>query len=265
MKSLRYGVAAVMLLAALPMTAGADNWFRSGERSLRGSGDIIEEVRPVEEFSRIRLACSADISVRIGKTRSLKVIADDNLMEYVITEVADRGTLFVDFERSLSSRQGVLLEIQVPDLTSIEVDGSGDVEIEGLNGDRFEVNIDGSGEVDVFGTAKIVEIFLDGSGDVTFEGLKAESVELRSRGSGDIRLRGEAGKADFSLHGSGDVDARRLVTADAYVRVSGSGDASIHATESFDGETHGSGDINVYGEPKQFDRDERGSGDIRRR
>jgi hypothetical protein len=247
------------------MSAGADNWFSSGGRTLRGSGDIVEEVRPVDEFSRIRLACSADISVRIGETRSLKVIADDNLMEYVITEVADRGTLFVDFDRSISSRQGILLEITVPDLAGIEVDGSGDFEIEGLNGDRFEVNVDGSGDVDVFGTAKIVEIFLDGSGDITFEGLAAESLELRSRGSGDIRLRGDARKVDFSLAGSGDVDARRLVAADAYVRVTGSGDASVHATESFDGETNGSGDVNVYGDPRQFDRDERGSGDIRRR
>lgn len=258
-------LAAATLTAVLPDPASADTWFRRGGRTVRGSGDIVEEKREVEDFNQINLDCSIDIHVKIGEPRSLTVIGDDNLLEYVVTEVAERGTLFVDLDRSISTRRGIHLEITIPNLETLEIDGSGDVDIEGLHSERFRVDIDGSGDVDVRGTAKNVEIIIDGSGDVTFDELDAEFIEIDSDGSGDIKLSGKAQRVEFNTHGSGDVNARRLTTIDAYVQTSGSGDVAVYASEKFEGRTQGSGDIDVFGDPKDFDRTEHGSGDIRRR
>ena len=49
------------------------------EDAVRGSGDIVTEVREVSGFSEVHLEGSGDVVVEIGENESLTVEADDNL------------------------------------------------------------------------------------------------------------------------------------------------------------------------------------------
>ena len=257
--------ASVLLTALSTGSALADGWFDFGRRGERGSGDVVTEQREVSPFERIRLECSADLIVTVGNDVSVSVTTDDNLQDNIITEVIRRRTLLVDSDGSYRTRRGVLVEITVPTLTLIEVDGSGDVEITGLNNQTFEVELDGSGDIEFHGKIDELDIELHGSGQIVVDDLTSETVNIRSKGSGDIEMRGETELLEISMHGSGDIDARRLKAIDAVVRVHGSGDAEIYAESDFEGAVYGSGDIDVYGNPDNLDRHVSGSGDINRR
>lgn len=197
--------------------------FGSGER---GSGDAETEVREVDSFDRIKIDGSTDVFVTVGEEQSVSVTTDDNLLEYIETRVRGRHTLLVTSRGSYRSRCGVRVDVTVPELTSVRISGSGDADIEGLNGGMFEIDISGSGDVIVEGRVDEVEI---------------------------------------NIEGSGDVDARDLIATDAYVRIAGSGDVDVYAAESFDGNVYGSGDIDFYGRPEHVSRHVSGSGDISRR
>lgn len=208
--------------SATDALAGSHGWF-GHKNHLRGSGDLVTEERATKEFTTIKVSGSFDIYVTIGEKQSIKVTFDDNLIEFVETEV-HRGRLEIWIDKSYSTRSRNRIDIVVPQLEEIYSFGSGDSEVSGLKGDNF-----------------IYEI----------------------NGSGDLTVEGEVDGLRISVSGSGDVDARDLKARKARVRISGSGDVTLFASESIDGRISGSGDIVYYGNPEHVNRRVSGSGSIR--
>ncbi|MBN1872859.1 MAG: DUF2807 domain-containing protein, partial [Anaerolineae bacterium] len=56
---------------------------------VEGSGNVIEETRDVRDFSRVRLAGFGRLHIERGDTESLRIKAEDNLLQYITTEVKD--------------------------------------------------------------------------------------------------------------------------------------------------------------------------------
>ncbi len=215
-----------MVIIAAPAASAGDVWkFLSCRDYIDGSGDLVTETRDLKDFSRIKLSGSMDLYVSVGKDPGVKLTFDDNLIDFIETEVRGK-TLKIWSEESYSSSRGCRIDISVPTLETVRLSGSGDIEIYDLNGDVFEYAVSGSGDLQVSG--------------------KVDEVEIK-------------------VTGSGDVDARDLEAAEVYVRVSGSGDVRVFASESFDGRVSGSGDILFYGDPEHVSRHVSGSGDIRRK
>lgn len=276
--ALTSGVLAVILLS---QAALADWWPVRGDGE-RGSGNLITEERQVDDFTRIENSGSADIFVTVGEKKKVEVRIDDNLVDYIITEV-QKGTLQIYSEESYSSRHGCVIEISVPSLEEITASGSGDIEIEGLKEDVFSYQQTGSGEFVGQGKVELLSITLSGSGDVEARELTADdvsvkisgsgdanvyatkSLEARASGSGGITAEGEVVEAEIETTGSGDINAGRLVAQNVYARTRGSGDITLFAVKSLDAYTTGSGDILYYGDPKDLTRKSSGSGKIRRK
>ncbi|HUV30780.1 MAG TPA: head GIN domain-containing protein [Acidobacteriota bacterium] len=216
---------AAAALALIMLTSGPalGGWWPLGHRSERGSGRVVEEERRVDDFTRIKSSGSCDLLVTVGSGKKVTVAFDDNLIDYIITEVHGR-TLEVYSEGSYSSHRGCLVEITVPILESVKVSGSGDVTIEHLEGGDFSYSVSGSG---------------------------------------DLRAEGEVDEVEINVSGSGDVDARDLIAKVACVTIRGSGDVHVYAGESLDARVYGSGDIYYYGNPDPAHTKVYGSGDIR--
>ena len=81
---------------------------------VRGSGVLKTEARTVGEFKRISSRGSADVAVKIGSPASVEVTADDNLVQYVTTEVKD-GTLEIGMKSgSYHFSKGLKVAIRRP-------------------------------------------------------------------------------------------------------------------------------------------------------
>ncbi len=220
-------IATICLLAAFCFSGSARAGAFFNDRHVeRGSGDQETEIREVEPFERIEMTTSGDLIITAGQEQHVEVTIDNNLLDNVTTEVVGRQTLLIESEHSFSSRRGLKIEVSVPQLTRLSISGSADVRIYDLDQDSFEISLSGSGDIEVDGNVKDVEI---------------------------------------RVTGSGDIDAHDLIAKEANVTISGSGDVIVHATEYFDGEVIGSGDIEYYGHPEHVSKRVTGSGDITRR
>jgi len=196
-----------------------------GKNSIRGSGVSKTETRTVGDFRKIQVNGSCDVSVSVGSAAGLTVTADDNLLEYVVTEVRD-GTLVVEMKSgSYSPSVHLKANATVPSLESLAIRGSADADVTGLSGDRFEVSIEGSG---------------------------------------DAKASGKVGTVVAKVAGSGDVNVANLEARDATVEVSGSGDVEVWATDALTVSIAGSGDVGYKGEPK-LTKSVAGSGSVRKR
>lgn len=212
----------VMLSFVTISYADGFSLFNNG---IKGSGDLQTETRNVDTFNRIKMVGSFDVFITIGKEQSVEIRFDDNLLDYIETEVQGK-TLVLDSHKSYSSKRNCKIEITVPKLESVKLSGSGDIVINDLDNDFFEYELSGSGDLSAEGKVKDLELYLSGSGDI---------------------------------------DTRNLVADDVYVKLSGSGDIKVYAKNSFDGKVSGSGDILYYGNPKKIDTKISGSGSIKRK
>ncbi len=189
-----------------------------------GSGVEASETREFGPFNKISLSGEAAVEVTIGDPQSVVVRTDDNLLQDVETEVSD-DTLEVSEPSlvDLDPRAGMVVEVTVPELEEVEVSGSGDLRVTGI---------------------------------------EAESFRAEVSGAGNVVATGEVERVEAEVSGAGDVQLAELIAQDATADVSGAGDIRVHATESLQADVSGAGDIVYSGDPADVETDVSGSGEI---
>ena len=199
------GVAAAGWLSAAGVDLGGPklsigNWGY-GET---GSGRPASEDRGLSGFDSIKVEGSSPVNVRVGPAHSVAVHADDNLIDAIRTEVSG-SRLRIWTDRSIRTRSTTSIEVTVPALQVVEVAGSGEVGIEGLDGAELELKVAGSGEITAEGRLDELTVTVSGSGDVDSSNLEANSVGVAISGSGEVRVHA-VDTLTVSISGSGDLE-----------------------------------------------------------
>jgi hypothetical protein len=207
--------------------------------------------RHLSGFSSVDVSGSFDVYITQGNTESVKVEADGDEMDKIITEVKS-GVLHIYNKRTVGGvswdwgNKKRLVRVVARNLNAVNLNGSGDVFFkEGLRAASLSIGLRGSGDI-------------KGSVEVT------GTLESSLIGSGDITLSGRAENLSVKVAGSGDFDARSLQTVNAAVKLNGSGDVTVNASQRVDAKVAGSGDIRYTGTAKQVSTSKSGSGDISR-
>ncbi|TVZ28562.1 putative autotransporter adhesin-like protein [Gillisia sp. Hel_I_86] len=237
---------AIILLCLVLMgsTSMEAQWW--GSKKVNGNGSMVTDTRSTSNYDGIALVGSLDVQIVSGKEGELKVEAESNLQEYILTEVKD-GKLKISVEKNVSlnpsRNMAILVTVPVETINSLSVTGSGDVSNSGvLKADELKIGVTGSGDINL--TVEAKELW----GAIT--------------GSGDIKLTGKAQDFSCKVTGSGDFMAYNLNAKNVEAAVSGSGDIQVTASQSLKARVSGSGDISYRGNPEKQDFKTSGSGDI---
>jgi hypothetical protein len=222
---LAIGLVAIGTIGLASAIAGTSthshSWF-AGWNGEKGSGKMETETRSVGDFNRIVIDLGANLTVHVGEPQKMTVAIDDNLLDNVTTSVHGH-TLEISSHKSFSTDNDCVVEIWIPALESIECNGSGEIEVRGLNGDNFTYELNGSGDFNAYG---------------------------------------KVDQLDISVNGSGNVDTRRLVAQEARVEISGSGEVKVNAKKALDVDISGSGSLEYVGSPEHISQSITGSGSI---
>jgi hypothetical protein len=202
MRQLTAFASAMALTLVVAISLGCVRW--DNKNQVQGSGVAKTEPRDVEKFDELSLMGGMDAVVTIGDRQSVSIEADDNVLPIIETKVED-GKLIVQPTESYNPKTPVKLTITVTQIRGVSVNGSGDVDVDGLNGaSSFAVAINGSGDVTAKGSADSVSVAVRGSGDVKLQDLQAKNGKVAVAGSGDVTVNA-SDKLDVSVAGSGDV------------------------------------------------------------
>ena len=238
---MRLAAATAVLLVASPACAHAHR-----TPTVEGDGKATTESRQVPPFQEIRLESSADVSVKVGPAQAVRVTVDGYLQRYVQTTVS-HGVLVIDADDDVSmrTREDVRVEVEVPALRRLSIEGSGDVVIDGGAGD--------------------LALDIGGSGALRWKG-EAAALRAAIEGSGDVRLEGRAAALHASVSGSGDIDARRLEARDVEASIEGSGDIDVNVSGGkLSATVEGSGNVRWSGTASIERVRVSGSGEVARR
>jgi hypothetical protein len=263
MRSL-FRVALSLLLLAFVLIGLSYGVLRAQGGSARMDARIVgDETRSVTRQVRaVELSGPIDLRLRYGAEPALVVRGEQRLLGNVETSQEGRVLHIGTRGIVLRHRQPIEVDLTLPGLERVGVDGSGDTQINGFSGERIELELNGSGSVDFNGRYRQAKATVHGTGELTLDAGNGDSVEAELTGSGTITLAGAARSFQAVSKGSGTLDAQRLRAEDVNVRQTGSGNTSVTAHATVAAAVSGSGDIDVYGDPPQRSISRTGSGDV---
>lgn len=258
-------VAFSLLVLALVLIGLSYTMLRAQGVAVRAEGRMVtSDARTLErKVSKIELNAPVDLEVRYGPQPGLVVRGEERLLQNIET-VASGDTLRIGTRGLLlRHRQPLEVEVTLPMLDALSVDGSGDTRVNGFSGERVSVTLNGSGSVQFNGRYREARAALHGSGDLSLDAGNSDSIEAELMGSGAMSLAGATRHFKLESSGSGTLDAQRLRAEEAQLRQTGSGNASVTVRDTVAASVSGSGDIEVHGEPRQRSVSRTGSGTVR--
>ncbi len=229
-------------LAILSVTALSQAQFHS----VRGNHKVVTEERKAGNFTGIKVSSGIDVILKQGNNESVSVEADENLQEYIMTEIkGDVLNVYVD-NINIRDAERMRAYVTMKEINSVRTTSAGDVVGETpIKTEKLELSASSAGNIKLEVTAKHIDVDISSSGDITV-----------------------SGKADFlecDLSSAGDLNAFDLEAREADISVSSAGDADVTVTEKITARASSAGDINYRGNPKFIDAHSSSAGGIHRR
>jgi len=238
-------VTVILSIALLSVSSLQAQWWGKGNK-VEGNGNVVTKTRNLSSYDQVKLKGSLDVALVSGTEGNIKIEAESNLIQHIVTEVeGDILKIYVEKNYYLKPSRNKIILITVPfkDISKVSLSGSGDIYSEDvIKANSFETRV-------------------SGSGDVRLQ-VEANDIEGSVSGSGDLTLKGSAENLEFNVTGSGDVRAYELRAKNVDASVTGSGDIKLTSTHSLKARVTGSGDIDYKGNPEKEDKKVSGSGDI---
>lgn len=209
-----------------------------------GSGKAVTDKRKVAEFTKIEISGGYKVLLKQDSSLSVAVTIDDNLLQFVKTEVSG-NTLRIETEKNICSGGQGEIVIGVRNLEAISASGA------------IELRSDGKL------VTKDLDIDLSGAGKVDLD-LDAANVHTEGSGATELYFRGQATSHSVELSGTGKIDALDFIVGSYNIETSGASESKINVLKSLIVKTSGAADIQYKGNPTTVKNHESGASSIKK-
>lgn len=220
----------LFILPLIAMVIMACN-FGINIQAVRGSGNLKTEERSVSGFDRISLSGMGDLNIVQGDEEALTIEAEDNLLQYITTEVRDSELqIGIKDGANILPTRSIRFELRVKDLTAVSVSGAGNLKMDALRAENLNLTVSGAGNVDI-------------------KNLDVTDINVKSSGTGNFNLAGKTQTQNITISGAGNYRAADLESNSADLSVSGAGNSTLWVKEKLTVKISGFGRVEYYGDP----------------
>ena len=203
-----------------------------GILTVHGSGNIAIETRDVHDFDHVVFSGTGELLLTQGDEETLAVEADDNLMEYVESEVRN-GILYIGEKGTISPSQPIRFKLQVREIVGLDVAGIASAETEAISTERLE-------------------IVVSGMSTLRIGALEAQELTIHLNGPTEVELTetGDVTEQEIVISGPGSYHAPGLHSQSVNLTINGPGNATVWATDFLSISVSGIGNVDYYGSPQ---------------
>ena len=214
-------------------------------KTVHGNHSVTKSEREVGSFTGVKASSGIDVYLRQGDAEAVSVEADENLHEYILTEVKG-NVLHVYTDINIRDAKQKRVYVTMKDIISVATSSAADIYGESpVKSDELELSASSAGDIKL-------EIF-------------ARELKVNISSSGDMTLKGETDELEADLSSAGDLNAYELKAREADISVSSAGDADVYVTEKLKAHASSAGDINYKGDPDSVDAHSSSAGGIHKR
>lgn len=217
-----------------------------------GNGQLATESRQVSGITEIVNTTSVDVVFKKADSVSVTITAESNLIKHIVTS-AGGGRLEIRTDpRNACFDYTIrpLITVTSPQISSLDLTGSGSLEADSLDGSTVEIRSTGSGNLyagHIIGDDLLIS--MSGSGDASILSATCIESDFTLTGSGNLEIGGKAAKGEMRVTGSGDIKSVDFQITSAKETVTGSGNIYTTVVNTLNAVISGSGNIYVRGDP----------------
>jgi len=218
-------------------------WFMGP--SVKGNGNVTEEVRQVAEFDQIHVSRGMNVYVTQGSPAKVVVIADNNLHELIETKV-EGGILKVFINENIRWAKEKKVMVTVEKLSAVQTSSGSNVwSTNQIMSENLELKASSGANLTM---------------DVNSKDLKADC----SSGA-NIKLSGLAKEADLEASSGANLKGPDLKAENCKMRVSSGANVSSTVSGRLEAHASSGGNVVYYGEPTETDVNTSSGGNIHKK
>ena len=218
-------------------------WFMGP--SVKGNGNVTEEIRQVAEFDQIHVSRGMNVYVSQGSPAKIVVIADNNLHEVIETKV-EGGILKVSVNENIRWAKEKKVMVTVEKLSGLETSsGSNAWSQNQIMSENLEMKASSGANITMDVNAKYLKADCSSGANIKISGL-AKDAELET--SSGANLKGEELKAE-----------------NCKMKASSGGNVSSTVNGRLEAKASSGGNVAYYGEPTETDVNTSSGGNIHKK
>lgn len=157
----------------------------------------------VEPGAQLAMEIPVDLSFIRGDKAEMVVSGPADVVDKLVWQ---NGRL--SLPHGFHMRHGIKVRITAPEITGLDLDAPGDINLKGMQQDRFTLNSHGPVDLEAEGKVRQLFVTVAGPGDIDLGKVQGQDATVRVDGIGDVTI-GAAGTVDVEINGVGDVSLVR--------------------------------------------------------
>ncbi len=216
-----------------------------GFGGVRGNGNVDIVERNIDDnFTAIKVSRGLDVYITQSDMVGLKVQADENLHDIIMTKV-EEGVLKIYTEENISYAASKKIMVNVRNITKITATSGSDVySTNTIKSENLELNTTSGSDMEI---------------DVD-----ADVIECKSTSGSDLRISGKTNKLFAEATSGSDIKARDLKARTSEVRATSGADITVNTSDELYAKATSGGDIKYYGNPEKVTKKDGVSGSVRK-
>jgi len=216
-------------------------------QKVKGNHNVVIKERSILSFEKVEISGGYSIILSQNEKESLKVETDENLQEYIISEVVGNTLkIYTKDDVSITDNSKMKLYISVKNLKYLEISGAVDLENDTkINLDELVLNI-------------------SGASSIKLSDLVTNKLKLDFSGASNVKWKGSANEVNAEMSGATDFDAYDFEAQSFKIDISGTGNAKIHVSKKLIASISGIGTIKYKGNPEVVQKDSNFLGSIQK-
>lgn len=194
---------------------------KHGDNPIHGSSQLTSRTKTLEACEGVVIKASGKVYISQSETQSIRIEADDNIIDRVTT-TRENGLLVVGLKEGSYSDITLHVYASLKDIRNITIEGAATIE------SRTPIT--------------------------------TNALECIVNGAGTVDIRGKGDRFTCVINGTGLVDADGFLSKKCDAVVNGAGSCSVTATQELSATVNGVGKITYYGHPSNIKTSNSGIG-----
>jgi hypothetical protein len=231
------------LTAILLLFLTTTSCFVDGLTGIKGNGEVVSEDRTINSnFNEIKVQQGIQVFLTQGNSTELKVEADENIIDLLITEVKD-NELKIYFEKNVNKAKSRNVYLTANEISKIRTSSGAMIKTENtLETNTLELDSSSGSSIKVT--------------------VNANEISSSSSSGANINVYGKAKLFSASASSGSSIDADKLETINTTAKVSSGANIDVNVSGKLVAKASSGGSIDYEGNPTEVNKDTSSGGSV---
>ena len=229
--------------------------------SIKGNGNVTEEVRKVKDFDKIEVSRGMNVYISQGEITKVVVNADENLMEYIETRY-EGDRLIVTAKANIRQAKSKKVYVTTPNISEIKSTSGSNVYSETkIISKNIELAASSGSNMTLEIKAENVDASASSGSNLKLQ-TDVENIETSASAGSNIRMKGSTNAFSGKVSSGANIKAEELISQSCEAQAGSGGNIWITVNKELSAKVSSGGNVFYYGEAETKNIEKSSGGNV---